>query len=114
MRLGITQPGKSFQPTSVFYFKILPVSTDVQKIVVFTNSLTFDRYFFGAMGCLLFFESFATFAAIAYGVIGGKTVAYCCLAYGLPGLNVGLVRKACFTTQYILHVLDVQKFNVAR
>ena len=42
------------------------------------------------MGCLLFFESFATFAAIAYGVIGGKTVAYCCLAYGMPALNVGL------------------------
>ena len=55
------------------------------------NALNFLRYFFGAMGCLLFFESFATFAAIAYGVIGGKTVAYCCLAYGLPGLNVGLV-----------------------
>ena len=51
----------------------------------------FARYFFGAMGCLLFFESFATFAAIAYGVIGGKTVSYCCLAYGLPALNVGVV-----------------------
>ena len=42
------------------------------------------------MGCLLFFESVATFFATAYGVIGGKTVAYCCLAYGAPALNVGL------------------------
>ena len=54
------------------------------------QSLIFGRYFFGAMGCLLFFESLATFFAIAYGVIGGKTVAYCCLAYGAPALNVGL------------------------
>jgi hypothetical protein len=49
-----------------------------------------QQYFFGAMGCFIFSMSLAAFKAITYGVIGGKTWAYCMLSYGFPIVNVGL------------------------
>jgi len=46
--------------------------------------------YFQTTSFFLFSESFATFRAITGGIIGGKTMAYIPLSYGIPFVTTGL------------------------
>jgi hypothetical protein len=47
-------------------------------------------FFFQTASYFLFSESFATFRAITGGIIGGKTLAYIPLSYGIPLIDTGV------------------------